>query len=93
MGCIHPDIPPAEIDGVVAAEVFVVEIVVGGSVEPAAEAILGEPFREHFVTEVTGDVEDGHPKEKGEQGERVDGKGEREDEKNSCFDDGFERVE
>jgi len=42
---------------------------------------------------VTGDVEDGHPKEKGEQGERVGGKGEREDEKNSCFDDGFERVE
>lgn len=93
VGGVHPDVPPAEIDAVVSAEVFVVEVVVGRGVEPAAEAVAGEPFWKHLVPEVAGDVENGHPKEEGEEGDRVDGKGEGEEHEDAGFDDGFEGVE
>ena len=56
MGGFREQIPPSEIQAVVAVELFVVDIVMGGRGVPFENRVIDETSREQFVAQMTQNI-------------------------------------
>ena len=88
----HDTIPEQEIQAVVAFEELVMLVVVYGSIDPFTQPVCIEAFRIELPAAVTVNIVNDHEQEEEGQMKLVNGDGKQEDDNNTYFHEGFQRV-
>lgn len=88
----HQSVPDGEVQAIVAPEVLMMHVVVGGGVDPFGQPTLVKTFREELIPHVSNHVFQHHEHGKCENGKDVNGKQEEKDEDDAKFNNCFQRV-